>query len=140
MLEGKVMQTGSRLVTTLVTVVSLACATTGTTSRCSPGCDDRASASTVVTAAELSRTDGSLMDVLRRTRPWMVARPGTLLFVSVDGSPPADVSLLQSIPASSVQEVRLLRASSSVGRVAVTADGRTVLGDIIAVTTRARSR
>ncbi len=75
-----------------------------------------ASASTVVTAKELAGLvrQGSLMDALERLRPFMLASRRTPPRVSVDGSPPAELSLLRMIPASEVREVRLLRASSSV--------------------------
>jgi hypothetical protein len=91
---------------------------------------------TFVTSRELSRMAGTLLDALRRTRPLMLGSRGTPTFVSVDGAPPADLSVLSTIPASIVREVRLLRASSNAGRVVLSADGRAITGDIIAVSTR----
>lgn len=95
------------------------------------------SASTVVTAEELSGIvhQGSLMDALERLRPFMLASRGTTPWVSIDGSPPVEVSILGTIPSSHVREVRLLRSSSSVGHVITAPNGDVIVADVIAVTT-----
>jgi len=55
--------------------------------------------------------------------------------VSVDGSAPAELSLLRTIQTSTVREVRLLRASSSVGIVGIAPNGDVIASDVIVVTT-----
>jgi hypothetical protein len=92
----------------------------------------------VITAEELARSEGSLRQVLERLRPWMLGSRGTPTFVTVDGSPLTDLSILAVIPVSTVQEVRLRRAFSSAGHTAVSPSGAVVAGDIIEVTTRSR--
>jgi hypothetical protein len=98
----------------------------------------RVYASTALTAQELEgiARQGSLMDALERLRPgWLVSR-GSTPSVSVDGAPPTELSFLRGIPASTVREVRLERASSSVGRAAFAPNGGVIVGDMIVVTTR----
>ena len=94
--------------------------------------------STIVTTQELARfvRQGSLMDALEQLRPlWLVAR-GSLPLVSVDGTAPADITSLRAIPVSTVHEVRLQRASSSVGSSRITPNGDVIVGDLILVSTR----
>ena len=101
-----------------------------------------ASASTVVTAQELARLvrQGSLLDALERLRPfWLVSR-GTTPLISIDGSPLAELSLLRTIPASAVREVRLQRSLSSAGRASIMPNGDVIVGDVIAVSTRQGGR
>ena len=97
-----------------------------------------ASASTVVTVQELAGIirQGSLMEALERLRPFMLISRGTTPWVSVDGAPPAELSLLRTIPVSEVREVRLLRSSSSVGHVIAAPNGDVIVADLIVVTTR----
>ena len=98
-----------------------------------------APSATVVTADELARVvgSGSILVALERVRPSMLAgRGGASPFVSIDGSPPGDFSLLRSVPVSSVRQVQLVRASSSVARPAVADNGDIVVGDLILVLTR----
>src|SRR5688572_17595156 len=74
-----------------------------------------AAASTVVAGEELARVapQGSLMDALARARPsFMLRSRGTTPLVSVDGSAPAELSVLRMIEVSAVREVRLQRSSS----------------------------
>jgi hypothetical protein len=99
---------------------------------------DRTWANTVVTTQELDGIPqrGSLLDALKRLRPdWLRSRGGTP-YVSVDGAPPTELSLLETIPASTIREVRIERASSSVGHSAIGPMGRLIVGDIIVVTSR----
>jgi hypothetical protein len=100
------------------------------------------SSSTVVTAEELARfgRQGSLMDALQRLRPSMLVSRGGTPLVSLDGSPPTAVSILRTIPASTVREVRLHRPSSSLGQSMVLPNGDVVVGDVIAVTTFSGNR
>jgi hypothetical protein len=134
----------ARCATTALAAVGLAagCATVGGPSRRSDEAKVGASASAVVTAQELGRlmTQGSLMDALVRLRPYMLSARGTKPLVSVDGSPLAELSLLQMIPASTVREVRLLRSSSSVGHATIAPNGDVIVGDVIVVTTWQGSR
>ena len=98
--------------------------------------DDGTSTGAVVSARELASATGSLMEALDRLRPWMVAPRLTPIFVTIDDAPPTDLSILKTIPATTVYEVRLRRTSSDIGRIAISATGASVVGDIIAVTTR----
>jgi hypothetical protein len=75
------------------------------------------------------------MEALERLRPFMLASRGTTPWVSIDGSPPVEISVLGTIASSQVREVRLLRSSSSVGHVITAPNGDVIVADIIAVTT-----
>lgn len=100
-------------------------------------------ASTVVTAEELGRVaqQGSLMDALARARPSFILRSrGATPLVSVDGSALTELSILRTIEASAVREVRLQRASSGVVQPAIGPGGQVIVGDVIAVTTLAGPR
>ena len=134
----------ARCATTALAAVSLAagCATVGGPSRRSDEVQVGASASAVVTAQELGRlmTQGSLLDALERLRPYMLTSRGTKPLVSVDGSPPSELSLLHMIPASAVREVRLLRSSSSIGHATIAPNGDVIVGDVILVSTWQASR
>jgi hypothetical protein len=92
----------------------------------------------VVTGAELSRDgrDESLLNALRRQRPWFLGSRGTMPMVVVDGSPAAELSVLETIRVSAISEVQLLRASSSPGRAAFSSTGRVIVGDVLLVRTR----
>lgn len=125
----------ARQATTRLAFAALAagCATgPGTTPR-----PDNGPSATVVTSEELARLgqEGTLMDALKRLRPSMLVSRGATPRVSVDGSPPADLSLLRAISASVVREVRLQRASSNVGRAAIGPNGEVIVGDLIVVVT-----
>src|SRR5262245_27702796 len=97
--------------------VLLACASANTRGRSSSA---EGSSNTFVTSAELSRYGQlSLAEALEALRPTLLRGRGVAPGVSVDGSPIADLTILRSIPTSHVTEVRLVRASSSVGAVTV---------------------
>lgn len=98
----------------------------------------RVSAGTVVTAQELARIvrQGSLLEALEGLRPGWLRSRGAAPGVSVDGGTPAELALLDMIPASTVSEVRFERASSGAGHVVVAPNGRVTVGDMILVTTR----
>ena len=134
----------ARRATIVLAVAGLAagCATGSVQTRRSDEARGSASASAVVTAQELGRlmTQGSLMDALERLRPAMLRARGAAPLVSVDGSPPSELSVLRMIPASTVREVRLLRSSSSVGRASIAPNGDVIVVDVIAVTTRQGGR
>lgn len=129
----------ARSATTLLAVAGLAagCATYPVRAPRPSEVTTGTSASTVVTAQELTGIirQGSLMDALQRLRPFMLASRGTTPWVSIDGAPPAELSLLRTIPASEVREVRLLRSSSSVGHVITAPNGDVIVADLIVVTT-----
>ena len=95
------------------------------------------SASTMVTAQELARfgREGSLLDALKRLRPVMLAGRGAVPWVSVDGSPPAELALLRTIQASEVRDVHLQRASSGARPPVPTPDGSLITADVIVVRT-----
>lgn len=130
------MRTRYHLTATLL-VIAGACATSQSRSNPPRTAVSDGATSTVVTARELSETRGSLLEVLERVRPSILMSRGTALLVSIDGSPPGDIALLKTIPAVTVHEVRLRRASSSVGRAAVSASGEVIVGDVLEVVTRA---
>jgi len=96
------------------------------------------SGNSLVTAAELTRyTPGtSLLDALQRLRPTILYSRGTSALVSIDGTAPTDQDVLRSIPVSTVAEVRLLRATSSVSRATVLTNGDVVVGNVLLVITR----
>jgi hypothetical protein len=57
--------------------------------------------------------------------------------VSVDGSPATDVSILRTLSASDVKEVRLVHGTSGAGRPTVLTNGEVMSGgDVIVVLTR----
>lgn len=96
------------------------------------------SSSTVLTAQELTRTGthDSIMDALERLRPLMLVGRAATPWVSIDGSPPLELSVLRTIQSDTVREVRLQRISSSVGPTLVTPNGSVIAGgDLIVVTT-----
>jgi hypothetical protein len=94
------------------------------------------SGNSLVTAAELSRyaAGTNLLDALRRLRPNLLRSRGTSALVSIDGTAPTDQGVLSFIPVSTVAEVRLLRATNSVGKPAIVG-GKVVLGDVLLVVT-----
>src|SRR6476659_36797 len=108
-----------------VGVLAVGCATHAPGTRSWNDAAVDGSASTMVTAQELARfgREGSLMDALTRLRPVMLAGRGAVPWVSVDGSPPAELALLRTIQASEVRDVRLQRASSGARPPVPTPDG-----------------
>jgi len=119
-------------------VLATGCATHAGVTPSSRAPTTGAAASTVVAAEELARLapQGSLMDALARVRPsFMLRSRGTTPLVSVDGSHPAELSLLRTIDVSVVREVRLQRSSSGVVQSAIGPGGQVVVGDVIIVTT-----
>lgn len=128
-----------RCAAALVVLVSVGCVNRSTIARTrAPGIS--VEHSTRVTADELSRYAGgqSLMEALQRVRPTLLAVRGGRPSVSVDGAPPTDQSILKSISASDVFEVRLVRPGSSESIPAVRANGEVVVGDLLLVLTRKR--
>jgi len=80
---------------------------------------------------------GSLMDALQRLRPGWLQSRGATSSVVVDGGVATDLAYLRMIPVSTVREVRLERATSSVGRAIVAPNGDVLAGgNLIIVTTR----
>lgn len=113
-------------------------ANTSLPTRWSSGAGRSVSPSALVTTQEFASIvrQGTLMEALERLRPSMLlTRGGRPPLVSVDGSPPMDLSVLHSISASVVLEVRLLRASSSAGLTRILPNGDVVAGDVIVVKT-----
>jgi hypothetical protein len=100
------------------------------------------SPSDILTNQELARLvrQGSLMDALQQLRPFWLGTRGTPPLVSLDGSTPTELSYLRQIPVSTVHEVRLQRASSSVGRAVIRPDGDVAAVDVIVVSTRRGDR
>jgi hypothetical protein len=133
----------ARRVPSLLAIAGLAagCATHSAETR-RPSETASSSASVVVTGQGLARLvrQGSLMDALQQLRPSWLATRGTPPLVSVDGSTPTELSYLRLIPVSTVHEVRLQRASSSVGRSMIMPNGDVIVGDVIVVSTRRGGR
>ena len=104
----------------------------------SSGAGRSVSPGAVVTTQEFASIvrQGTLMEALERLRPSMLlARGGRLPLVTVDGAPPTDLSVLRTISASHVREVRLRRASSSAGYSRLLPNGDVIVGDVIVVIT-----
>ena len=107
--------------------------------RARPGDAREASAATVVTATELMRVGQgrSVLNALQYARPSFLTARGGVPLVSVDGSPATDVSILRTLSASDVKEVRLVRGTSGAGRPTVLTNGEVMSGgDVIVVLTR----
>ena len=96
------------------------------------------SGTSLLTVAELSRyaPGTSLLDALQRLRPTFLYPRGTRALISVDGTAATDQDVLSSIPVSVVAEVRLLRATTSVGRSTILPNGDVATGDVLLVLTR----
>lgn len=96
------------------------------------------SENSVLTAAELSRyaPGTSLLDALQRLRPSFLHPRGTSALVSIDRTAPTDLNVLSTIAVSAVAEVRLLRATNSVGKPAILRNGDVAVGDVLLVLTR----
>jgi hypothetical protein len=92
----------------------------------------------VVTTAELRRLDpgSTLLDALERERAEFLHPRGSVPTVSIDGSPPTELSVLQTIRVAEVKEVRLVRRAGRSGPAAIRSDGAVVVGDVILVITR----
>jgi hypothetical protein len=116
---------------------TLACAAN---QQAAPGRHATGSSNTTISRRELADQNGSLFEAITQLRPWITASRGAPIFVSMDDSPPMDLTVLKTIQASAVHEVRLVRGSSSVGRMAVGRDGSLATGDIIMVTTRGAAK
>ena len=104
----------------------------------SSGAGRSVSPGAVVTTQEFASIvrQGTLLEALERLRPSMLlARGGRTPLVSVDGAPPTDLSVLRTISASHVREVRLQRASSSPVHSRILPNGDVVVCDVIVVTT-----
>ena len=97
-----------------------------------------ASSALLISQAELLRVAAGdqLLSAIQRTRPsWLAGRNG-LVSVSIDDAPPTDPTVLGSVSISQVLDVRLVRATQSVGRPVVTSRGNVVVADLILVRTR----
>ena len=90
--------------------------------------------------SELARYPAlSLYEALEAARPlWMLNR-GKPLGVSVDDAPPTNIDMLRLIPATDVEEVRMLRSFSEARvRPTVLPGGQVVYRDLLVVLTRKR--
>jgi len=98
--------------------------------------------STVLDADELMSfsQSGSLFDAVVRLRPGWFESRGTPPLVSVDGSPPSELSTLQSIQVVEAKELRLERPTLTVSHSTLAANGNVIRGDIIMVRTRIAGR
>jgi hypothetical protein len=120
----------------IVAALATGCAATSTR-RAAPDADRSGRISSdVITTSELNRLPQGLtvMAAIEQARPWFLHSRGSVPAVSVDGSPPRELSVLLLIPAADVTEVRLTRGAGS--SAAIRADGAVVVGDVILVSTR----
>jgi hypothetical protein len=78
------------------------------------------------------------MEALRMLRPGFLIGRGQRPMVSIDGAAAGDQSILNAIPVSEVDEVRLVKAGSSESRPTIRPNGDTVVADILLVVTRKR--
>jgi hypothetical protein len=112
------------------------CATTAV--RPSGQASPEPSSSQAVSAAELSR-DGqndTVLAALRRVRPgFFMMRGSTSLAVSIDGGSPEDLSILETMRVSTIEDVRLERGATSVAP-RITTSGAVIVGDVLLVRTR----
>ena len=119
----------------LLTLVSVACMNRSTVrqTKLAGAPDDR---STRVSAAELAHyaQGHTLMQALQMLRPFFLVVRGEQPMVSVDGAAASDQSILRTIPASEVFEVRLVKAGSSESRPTIRPNGDTVVADLLLVT------
>jgi hypothetical protein len=121
-----------------ITVTFLA----GCVSAYSPGSSPDAhfpdAAGDVVTTVELRRLDQglSVMDALEHVRPMFLRSRGSVSTASIDGAPPTDLSVLQTIRVAEVSGIRLVRGAGRNGPAAVRPDGAVAIADVILVVTR----
>ena len=130
----------ARFVILIATAVLASCTTGSWGPARDIGDGNRGAPSNVLGSVELSRvTQGTtVLAALEQLRPWFLHARGSVPAASIDGSPPAELSLLKMISVSQVTEVRFLRATSNVGQRAVMPNGDIVTGDVILVLTRKR--
>ena len=91
-----------------------------------------------VSAAELSREgrNDTVLAALRRVRPgFFMMRGSTSLAVSIDGGSPEDLSILETMRVSTIEDVRLERGATSVAP-RITTSGAVIVGDVLLVRTR----
>ena len=117
------------------------CSIRAATTRASEPSSSRAR-STVLNEDELMgfSQSGSLFDAVQRLRPGWFESRGTTPLVSVDGSPPSDISTLQSIQVVEAKELRLERPTLTVSHSTLAANGNVIRGDIIMVRTKIAGR
>ena len=77
-----------------------------------------------------------VLAALRRVRPeFFTSRGSAPLAVSIDGGPLTDLSILESMRVSTIEDVSLERGGSSVAP-RITATGEVVVGNVLLVRTR----
>jgi len=95
-----------------------------------------------VSAADLSREGGNdiVLAALRRVRPeFFTARGAPPLAVSIDGGPLTDLSILETMGVSMIEDVSLERGATSVAA-RITTTGDVVVGNVLLVRTRGAAR
>lgn len=98
----------------------------------------RSSSGQTVSAMDLSREGQSdmVLAALRRVRPeFFNARGSAPLAVSIDGGPLTDLSILETMRVSAIEDVSLERGASSVAP-RITTTGEVVVGNVLLVRTR----
>jgi hypothetical protein len=91
----------------------------------------------VLTTVELRRLDQALsvMSALEHVRPMFLRSRGSVSTASIDGTPPTELSVLQTIRVADVREIRLVRRGGSFPA-AIRPSGTVVIADVILVVTR----
>lgn len=133
------LRTSARRVAILFAVVGSASGCMVTAVRPSNQTGSRYSTGRTVSAADLSR-DGQndmLLAALRRVRPeFLLERGSGPLAVSIDGGSLAELSILETVRVSMIEDVTLERGALSVGPRVMTTGGVVVGVDVLLVRTR----
>ena len=92
----------------------------------------------VLAAAELSRLapNETVLQAVGRLRPWFLSSRRGVPIVFLDGIPMLDLSVLNTLFASTVSDVTLVRGSTA--HSAMTVGGQVVVGDVLLVRTLRR--
>jgi hypothetical protein len=132
------LRTYARRMAILFAVIGSASGCTTTAVRPSNQTASRYSARQTVSAADLSR-DGqndTVLAALRRVRPEFFNPRGLApLAVSIDGGPPEDLSILESMRVSMIEDVSLEHGALTIGP-RLTTTGAVIVGDVLMVRTR----
>jgi hypothetical protein len=132
------LRTYLRRATILIAVAGSASDCAMTAGRPSSQPSSESSSREAVSAADLSREgrNDTVLAALRRVRPeFFTMRGSTPLAVSIDGGPPEDVSILETMRVSTIEGVSVERGASSVAP-RITTWGAVVVGEVLLVRTR----
>ena len=118
-------------------LLSLGCASAPTQRQSERGTTWTPPGTSLFSPEELARYSqrGSVADLLERAAPALSSR-GQNVLVSIDGSAPVERAILATIPASTVLDLRLVRATASASIPSMVQNGRVVSGDVLYVRLR----